>query len=199
MASTSQASGFLPVNDQTGELRFSGPGYAIASGYAQNIFKGDPVKWHTDGTIQLATSDGTRSGTTDGENLLGIFQGVQYRNAQNAIVQSNYWPSGTVATAIQAYVIVPRSTKIRVQFANPSPGTTVQGFVNGQCDWRPNESPAGSTVTGISKTYLTAKQATRGQFIIDSFDPGTPLTDAFIDAFVYINEHDLSAAVNTVS
>jgi len=197
MPSTSYAFGFQPINNETGELRLSP--YVIASGYAQNVYTGDPVKIDTSGTIQLATSDGTRSGTTDGEPLIGIFQGVRYRDALGKIQELPYWPASTVATEVEARVIVPRSTMFRVQFLNPSPGTSVQTYVGDQCDWRPNESPAGVAQTGISRTYLTAVQATRGQFIIRGFEPGIPLTDTYVTAYVSINEHDISAAVNIVS
>ena len=64
MSSVSAPFGFSPSFHNSGQIRPKA--YAIASGYATSIFKGDPVKISTDGTVVLGTSDGTRSGTEIG-------------------------------------------------------------------------------------------------------------------------------------
>jgi hypothetical protein len=200
MASTAFAFGFQPASSPTGDLRTET--FRIASGYAANIFNGDPVRLNTSGVLVLATSDGTRSGTTDGIPVLGIFQGCRFRNSVGDEVISQFWPTGTTITQndVDAYVILPRDSNLRVQFTNPSPGTTVQAFVGAQADWVV-ASPGGNTRTGISTTALTASQATRGQFIIKGFERNTSdlLTDGFVTALVQFNEQNFSAAVNVVS
>jgi hypothetical protein len=173
--------------------------YVIASTYAANIFSGDPVKLTDNGVIQLGTSDGTRSGTTDGISLLGIFAGVQYLDATGKPTISPFFPSGTTGTEITAWVYDDPETLFDVQYNNPSSGTTVQTAVGEECDWTV-ASPGGSTQTGLSNTYLTAIQATSGQFQITGFgyEINDSLTDAYVVVTVRINEHHYKAAVNSV-
>lgn len=71
MASISAPFGFRPIYHNSGMIRQKA--YTIATGLGTNIFSGDPVKLHTDGVIQLGTSDGLRGGTVAGVSLLGIF------------------------------------------------------------------------------------------------------------------------------
>jgi hypothetical protein len=197
MSSTSAPFGFRASYHNSGQMRPKA--YVIASAYAANIFSGDPVKLTDNGVIQLGTSDGTRSGTTDGVSLLGIFAGVQYLDATGKPSISPFWPSGTTGTEITAWVYDDPETLFDVQYNNPSAGTTVQTAVGEECDWTV-ASPGGSTQTGLSNTYLTAIQATSGQFQITGF--GYEITDSLTDAYVVvsvrINEHHYKAAVNSV-
>lgn len=197
MSSTSAPFGFRASFHPSGQMRPKA--YTIASTYAANIFAGDPVKLVDAGTIQLGTSDGTRSGTTDGILLLGIFAGVEYIDVTGKPTVSNFWPTGITATNIVAWVYDDPETLFDVQYNNPSPGTTVQTAVGEECDWTV-ASPGGSTSTGLSNTLLTAIQATSGQFQITAFHgfPNDSLTDAYVTATVRINEHQYKAAVNSV-
>jgi hypothetical protein len=130
---------------------------------------------------------------------LGIFAGVQYLDASGKPSISPFWPSGTTGTEITAWVYDDPETLFDVQYNNPSAGTTVQTAVGEECDWTV-ASPGGSTQTGLSNTYLTAIQATSGQFQITGF--GYEITDSLTDAYVVvsvrINEHHYKAAVNSV-
>ena len=197
MSSTSAPFGFRPSYHNSGQMRPKA--YVIASTYAANIFSGDPVKLTDNGVIQLGTSDGTRSGTTDGVSLLGIFAGVQYLDATGKPTISPFFPSGTSGTEITAWVYDDPETLFDVQYNNPSAGTTVQTAVGEECDWTV-ASPGGSTQTGLSNTYLTAIQATSGQFQITGFgyEINDSLTDAYVVVTVRINEHHYKAAVNSV-
>jgi len=199
MSSTSAAFGFRPSFHNSGQIRPKA--YTIASGYAANIFSGDPVKLVDAGTVQLGTSDGTRSGTVDGIALLGVFAGVEYLDSNGKPCVSNFWPTGTTATNIRAYVYDDPETLFDVQFTNPgTPGSSsVQASVGEECDWTV-ASPGGSTSTGLSSTYLTAEQATSGQFQIVGFAYGVndSLTDAYVVATVRINEHHYKASVNSI-
>jgi hypothetical protein len=173
--------------------------YVIASGYAVNVFSGDPVKLTDNGVVQLGTSDGTRNGTVGGILLLGIFAGVQYRDSNGRPVVSNYWPASTTGTEIQCYVYDDPETLFDAQYDNPSAGTTVQTAVGEECDWVV-ASPGGSTATGLSNTYLGVIESTSGQFQITGFGygPDNLLTDAYVVATVRINEHHYKASVNSV-
>ena len=197
MSSTSAPFGFRASFHNSGQMRPKA--YVIASTYAANIFSGDPVKLTDNGVIQLGTSDGTRSGTTDGISLLGIFAGVQYLDASGKPTISPFFPSGTTGTEITAWVYDDPETLFDVQYNNPSAGTTVQTAVGEECDWTV-ASPGGSTQTGLSNTYLTAIQATSGQFQITGFgyEINDSLTDAYVVVTVRINEHHYKAAVNSV-
>ena len=197
MSSTSAPFGFRASYHNSGQMRPKA--YVIASAYAANIFSGDPVKLVDAGVIQLGTSDGTRTGTTDGISLLGIFAGCQYLDAGGKPTISPFWPSGTTGTEITAWVYDDPETLFDVQYTNPSAGTTVQTAVGEECDWVV-ASPGGSTSTGLSTTQIGAIQATSGQFQITGF--GYEITDSLTDAYVVvsvrINEHHYKAAVNSV-
>lgn len=197
MSSASTAFGFRPSYHNSGQARAKA--YTIATGYAANIFKGDPVKLVDAGTIQLGTSDGTRTGTLDGVSLLGIFAGCEYTDALGKPTVSNFWPTGVAATNITAWVYDDPETLFDVEYPNPSAGTTVQTAVGEECDWTPT-APGGSTSTGLSLTYLSVIQATSGQFQITSFKPNVTdtLVDAYVTATVRINEHHYKAAVNSI-
>lgn len=199
MSSTSAPFGFRASFHNSGQMRPKA--YTITTAYAANIFNGDPVKLATDGTVQLGTSDGTRSGTVDGIKLLGIFMGCEYLDASGKPTVSPFWPTGTTATNIVAWVLDDPETLFDVQYANPgTPGSTsMQTAVGEECDWTV-ASPGGSTRTGLSSTSLTVLQATSGQFQITGFanEIADSITDAYIVAIVRINEHQYKASVNTV-
>ncbi len=197
MSATSAPFGFRPSYHNSGQIRAKA--YTLATGTAVNIFSGDPVKLVDAGVIQLGTSDGTRTGTVDGISLLGIFAGCEYTDATGKPTVSNFWPTGTAATNITAWVYDDPETLFDVEYDNPSAGTTVQTAVGEECDWTPT-APGGSTSTGLSATSLTVIQATSGQFQITSFAkaPNDSLLDAYVTATVRINEHQYKAAVNSI-
>lgn len=199
MSSTSAPFGFRPSFHNSGQMRPKA--YTIASGYAANIFSGDPVKLTDAGVVQLGTSDGTRSGTTDGITLLGIFAGVQYNDANGRPTISPFWPASASGSNIVAWVYDDPETLFDAQYTNPgTPGTdSVQSAVGEECDWTV-ASPGGSTQTGLSTTQLGAIQTTSGQFQITGFgyNINDSLTDAYVTATVRINEHAYKAAVNSI-
>jgi hypothetical protein len=199
MSSTSAPFGFRASFHNSGQIRPKA--YSVASAYAANIFSGDPVKLATSGTVQLGTSDGTRSGTVDGVKLLGIFAGCQYNDASGKPTISPFWPTGTTATDIIAWVYDDPETLFDVQYTNPgTPGTdSMQTAVGEEADWTV-ASPGGSTRTGLSSTQLTALQSTSGQFQITGFayEINDSITDAYAVVTVRINEHQYKASVNSV-
>lgn len=199
MSSTSAPFGFRPSFHNSGQIRPKA--YTIATGYNQNVFSGDPVKLTSNGVIHLGTNDGTRSGTTDGIKLLGIFAGCQYNDATGKPTISPFWPASTTATNIIAWVYDDPETLYDVQVANPgTPGTdSMQTLVGEEFDWRV-ASPGGSTQTGLSNTWLTAAQATSGQFQMTGFayNINDSITDAYAVVTVRLNEAQYKASVNAV-
>lgn len=197
MSAISAPFGFRPSYHNSGQVRAKA--YTIASAYAANIFSGDPVKLVNTGSIQLGTNDGTRTGTTDGVLLVGIFAGCQYRDVTGKPVVSPFWPSGTTATEIVAWVYDDPETLFEAQYNNPSPGTTVQNVVGKQFDWIV-ASPGGSTQTGLSTSRLSTAQTPAGQFQVTALSlfPNDEITDAFVIVDVRINEHAYKAPTNTI-
>lgn len=199
MSSTSAPFGFRASFHNSGQIRAKA--YTVATGYAANIFSGDPVKLTNDGVIELGTSDGTRNGTVDGITLLGIFAGCQYDDASGKPTISPFWPTGTTATNITAWVYDDPETLFDVQYTNPGTAgvTSMQSAVGEECDWTV-ASPGGSTRTGLSSTQLTAIQSTSGQFQITGFgyEINDSITDAYAVVTVRINEHAYKAAVNSI-
>lgn len=199
MSSTSAPFGFRASFHNSGQIRPKA--YTIATGYAINVFSGDPVKLATDGTVQLGTSDGTRSGTVDGIKLLGVFAGCQYRDVTGKPTISPFWPASVAGTDIVVWVYDDPETLFDVQYTNPgTPGSTsLQTAVGEEADWTV-ASPGGSTSTGLSSTQLTALQSTSGQFQITGFayEINDAITDAYAVVTVRINEHQYKASVNSV-
>jgi len=197
MSSTSAAFGFRASFHNSGQMRPKA--YTIATGYGYNVFSGDPVKLVDAGTVELGTSDGTRSGTVGGILLLGIFAGVEFLDSTGKPSISPFWTASTTATDVRCYVYDDPEMLFDVEYPNPSPATTVQTAVGEECDWTV-ASPGGSTRTGLSNTYLTVIQSTSGQFQITGFGYGADnsLTDAYVVATVRINEHIYKAAVNSI-
>lgn len=198
MSSLSAPFGFRPSYHNSGQMRPKA--YTITTGLATNIFIGDPVKIASDGTIVLGTSDGLRTGTIAGVKLLGIFAGVEYKDAQGKPTVSNFWPTGTSATGIVAYVYDDPETIYDVQLTNPSSGTSIQTYVGAEFDWT-FDSVGGSTSTGLSNAQITTAVGTgeTGQFQITGFgyNIGDALTDPYVVVSVRLNEAQYKASVAT--
>lgn len=192
MASVSAPFGFRPSFHNSGQIRAKA--YVIASGYPTSVFSGDPVKLTVNGVVQLGTSDGNRSGTAAGVQLLGVFQGVEYRDSTGKPTISPFWTGSTSvynSDGATAWVLDDPEAIYDVQYTNPGTvGTTsMQVAVGQQCDWVV-ASPGGSTATGISSTQLSAIQSGTGQFQITGFQGNIndSLTDAYAIVTVRLNE-----------
>jgi hypothetical protein len=116
MSATAAPYGLRPVN------LIGGQPYAgstrlikIASGYASNIFNGDPVYIYSDGTIRKAVV--TTSITTPATSgVVGVFVGCTYTDPNlNIPVYKQYWPTGTVASDAYAYVVDDPDVVMQVQ------------------------------------------------------------------------------------
>jgi len=96
--------------------------FKIASGYAANIFYGDIVVLVTAGTIQKET--GTTTVSSNG--VAGVFVGCTYTDPSTKQPRwSQYWPTGTVASDAQAYVVDDPDALFKVTAVS---GTTVVAF-----------------------------------------------------------------------
>ena len=143
MANVDAAFGFVPVRHMSGNIPRANK-YTIASGLAENIFTGDLV-------IIINTGLLTPHTATEVNNI-GVFAGVSYTAADGSYVYSQYWPSGTTATNIVAYVYDDPYTVYKVQSA----GTPAQTNIGNCADV---VAGAGSTTTGQSGFEISGTMA----------------------------------------
>ena len=176
MANVDAAFGLTPIRHLSGNGYSRANKYTIASGLAENIFTGDAV---------IIIADGVLTPHTAGEvNNIGVFAGVSYTASDGSFVYSQYWPSGTVATDIIAYVYDDPYTVFKVQSA----GTTAQTNIGNCADL---VAGAGSTLTGQSGFEMsgTMSNGTATCKILGVYEsPDNALgTNAIME--VLINEH----------
>jgi len=99
--------GLKPIN-LYGGTPFAGATrqYRIASAYNTGIFFGDVVEMINDGTI-IKSAITTARATVTTSQVIGIFMGCSYVNAQGQVIFAQYYPASTTAptgTFITAYV-----------------------------------------------------------------------------------------------
>jgi hypothetical protein len=162
--------------------------YKIDSGYATNIFKGDLVKIHTDGTIQRETADAA-------VDTIGVFMGCSYTDPTFGKVFRQYYPTGTVADDIQAYVVDATDVLFKVAIVS---STTVIGDM-AQADIGRNAAlvdNTGDTATGNSKVAVsetTANTATLPVRIVELVEETKNASGGFTEALVKWNAgHQMS-------
>ena len=143
MANADAAFGFVPVRHMSGNAP-SANKYTITSELAENIFMGD---------LCIVTSGGVVTPHTATEaNNIGVFAGVSYTASDGSYIYSQYWPTGTAATNIIAYIYDDPYTVFKVQSA----GTTAQTNIGNCADV---VAGAGSTTTGQSGFELSGTMA----------------------------------------
>tara|TARA_Y100000389_G_scaffold48158_2_gene43387 strand:+ start:9209 stop:9760 length:552 start_codon:yes stop_codon:yes gene_type:complete len=143
MANADAAFGFVPVRHMSGNAPRTNQ-YTITSGLAENIFTGDLCILTADGVV-------TPHSATEVNNI-GVFAGVSYTASDGSYVYSEYWPSGTVATDIIAYVYDDPYTVFKVQSAGSPAQTNI-----GNC--ADAVAGAGSTTTGQSGFEISGTMA----------------------------------------
>ena len=196
MASTAAPYGLRPVN------LIGGQPYAgstrlvkIASGYAANIFYGQAVKLNgTTGTIEADTS----TTALPAVGVLGVFVGCTYTdpNLKYKIFRQ-YWPTGTVASDAEAYVVDDPDVVMQAQAG----GSITQADLGANIAFG---TSAGSTSTGNSTTPLGTSAATTGTLplrIVGFVDgPDSAVGDAYTDVLVKWNMpfSNSSATANAV-
>tara|TARA_R110000796_G_scaffold114337_3_gene226057 strand:- start:1384 stop:1935 length:552 start_codon:yes stop_codon:yes gene_type:complete len=175
MANVDAAFGFIPIRHLSGYAPRANK-YTIATGLAENIFTGDLVIVIADGVITPHTATET--------NNIGVFAGVSYTASDGSYVYSQYWPSGTTATNIIAYVYDDPFIVYKVQSAGSPAQTNI-----GNC--ADVVAGAGSTTTGISgfESSGTMSNGTASVKILALHDnPNNAFgTNAVME--VLINEH----------
>ena len=177
MANPNSPYGFKVVRHMSGNAPRANK-YTITSGLAENIFTGD---------LCVLTADGVITPHTAGEvNNIGVFAGVSYTASDGEYIYSKYWPSGTVATDIVAYVYDDPYTVFRIQSA----GTPAQTDVGSNADV---VAGTGSTTTGQSGFDLngTMSNGTATCKIIGLWEDPSNSFAQYAQLEVLINEHIL--------
>jgi hypothetical protein len=145
--------GLRPINLIGGQV-FAGSTrlMAIASGEGTSIYYGDVVKL-SGGYITRDPADSTMT-------PVGVFLGCTYTNpSTNQKINAQYFPGGTAASDIQAYVSDDPDTLFKV--AVVSSGTTISGVTQVAVGLNAAlVDNTGSTVTGDSKVAISATTAT---------------------------------------
>jgi hypothetical protein len=186
MATTAAPYGLRPIN-LIGGQQFAGSTrqIKIASGYAANIFFGDIVAIGVDGTIVKVTNLGTNADPFPA-GTVGVFLGCAFTSPTlKYFLNSQYWPTGTVASDAMAYVCDDPDTLFQIQ-ADAAVTQTMLGSNFGV-----NQN-AGSTTTGDSKVSLdVATRATTNTVALRLVDfvngPFSTVGDAFTDCIVKFN------------
>src|SRR3990172_1663462 len=130
----------------------------IASAYAANIFTGEAVNIHTDGTIVV-------SALTSTPRVIGVFTGCAYTQSSGTkyFTTQQYWPTGTVASDALAYVVDDPFALFQVQ----ADGTVAQAALAENVDVSGTSGYTGligSTTTGNSLMAANATTATTNTF-----------------------------------
>ena len=117
----------------------------IASGYATSIFFGDAVKIVTGGTVERDAFDAAMT-------PVGVFMGCRYTDPNLGYeLYSQYYPAGTVASDIVAYVA--DATDLLFKAAVVSSGTTIGDLAL---------TDIGANVAGVDNTGDSASGNSRG-------------------------------------
>jgi hypothetical protein len=187
MANKDAPFGFIPVR-MLGGAYFSGgqDEYDIATTYNTNIFSGDVVELHTDGTITIGAAGQT--------NLIGIFNGCFYTDSDGKPNYSKYWPASTTSTDAKAFVITDPNVVFEAQEDSTEIGSTAThpAQVGSNADFV--STHAGTTAAGRSKQELDSSTITNAaanlRIIGKSTDPdNSDATTANCNWYVRFNEH----------
>lgn len=149
MAATAKPYGMKPVGLIGGQAFVASTrAVKIASGYASDIFNGQPVSINSSGVLIAFT--GTTALPATG--ILGVFVGCSYTDARMGKVFSHYWPSGQVASDAEGYVIDDPDVVFQMQ----ADGSLAQTALGTNIAFG---SAAGSTATGNATTAASASSS----------------------------------------
>ena len=189
MAAVAAPYGFKPVN-LIGGTPYAGSTrqIKIASGYASNLYNGQIVRIATDGTIALMVNLGSAADVFLA-GTVGVFVGCTYTDPTLKYkLNSQYWPTGTVASDAMAYVVDDPNAVFQVQSA----GSLTQADLGANVPLNAVQSTTtGSTTTGNSNTAVSATTAATTLISLRIVDfvngPFSTVGDAFTDVLVKFN------------
>jgi hypothetical protein len=187
MSSINAPFGLRPAFHPSGLDRAQALAGGIASGYATAILKGQPVKYVTAGTINVAAA---------GDSFVGAFAGVEWTDTTGRRRVSNNWPASTAGTEIVAYFYADPNIVYEIQ----TDGTMAQTAIGDCADL--SNTTAGSTTTGLSQATLSATLAGAGNSAqMRVIDIGPYADNAWGDTYVIvratIQEYQFAGAAGT--
>lgn len=184
MANTDAPKGAVPIKHLDGSP-WNGAlnEYLIASAYNTTIYFGDFVKMTATGKIELAAA---------GNTILGVFQGVNYRNSSGEVVFSKYWPASTATfNSEDAKALVVDQPDVIFEMQQDSDtDTPSQADIGTNADFIATHT--GSTLTGLSKEEVdtsTCTTATANLRILRFVPKPGNAVGAYAKVEVLINEH----------
>ena len=184
MSATNAPFGMRPAFHPSGLDRAQALANGIVSAYANNILKGQPVKYVTGGVIEEVT------GT---EAFVGSFDGVEWTDTTGRRRVSNYWPAGTAyqTGSCVAYFYNDPNIVYEIQ----ADGAVAQSAIGDEANF--TNLTAGSTTTGLSQCTMNSSLAGAnnvGQVrIVDLAPyPGNDWGDAFTIVRVTVAEHQFA-------
>lgn len=190
MATTATPYGLKAVN-HIGGTPYAGSTrlLPIASGYASNIYNGSIVSIVAAGTVEMVTTVGSSAGNVFPAGVIGVFVGCTYTDPNlGTIVFSQNWPTGTVASDAQAYIVDDPD----VVFMAQADATVAQTGLGQNTHLAAVQSTTtGDTTTGNSNSAIDATTAVTATFafrIVDFVDsPTSTVGDAFTDCLIKFN------------
>jgi hypothetical protein len=193
MTATKAAFGMLPVRHLNGGAGVQIEERTIASGLADPLYKGSPVRLAADGTVEACQNT---------ERGCGVFLGVTYETDAAGIVISNYWPASTTlksGTTAKAKITLDPGIIYIVQ----ADGALSLAELGNCADWVATGADGyddGNATTQTSEAMLDASTAstTTAQLQILGLHniPDNALTDTYPIVEVLIAEHQLQGSTS---
>jgi hypothetical protein len=184
--------GFMPVRTKT-DATWNGKldgNYYIQSGYAQNIFTGDPIFVGTDGFVRNLYDASANAFTA--ATIFGIFAGCSYEvpTSVNPIDPGSpgrpYWPANTATLGgvnAKAFIITDPSVVFNMQVTGNVGATqaNVGGFAN-IAYTTSGGLVQGNSTTGQSSVSLNIGTFAAGNVAANTASPGIAVFNCYIDS-----------------
>jgi hypothetical protein len=194
MSATNAPFGLRPAFFPTGLERAQCLQNGITSGYAANIYKGQPVAYvnaanvgstgSANGTIIAAQAPGSAS-TSQQYAVSGSFQGCEFTDTTGRRRVSNYWPTGTTVQSgsiTNAYFY----NDLNIVYEIQSDGSMAQTSVGNEYLF--TNITNGSSTTGLSQCTLGSATAVgngnQGQMRV--VDLGQGVDNAWGDSYTIV-------------
>lgn len=183
MSSVSNPFGCRPAYSPQGMAAARGYVAGILSGYNTNILKYQPVKLNTSGNLIVAAA---------ADDIVGIFAGVTWTDAQGVPHSSDMWTAGTVYNGTASPVYAWVWDDPNMVFSIQADGSIAALGTGAQVNF--SNITAGSSTTGLSSCTAgasTLSTSAQKQLRIVALDPsiGNAWGDAFTIIQVQIAQH----------
>lgn len=193
MSSVASAFGLRPVYHPSGLIRARCLPNGIASGQAGAILQGQAV-------LMTAAAGTLAAVTTNAQNFLGSFAGIEYTPLGGRPVEANFYPgSVTFDTSMPVNVYYYDDPEIVYEIQGDG---SIAAATVGQ-EFNLSNFAAGSTTTGLSAetcTAATVGTGVQGQLVHEGFAPyvDNAYGDAFTIIQVKIIRHQFRAVVVSI-